>query len=157
MGYPIAETRRYHGRPISANGPPHGKTTSLHRIRVSDDKSTKMRFSLQIIIKLRSLKINTIVCNTIMKFSHSDIGSTGINLGVGPPNMTPMVSIKLLNVPAIFLQFVRSDGTVTALHNALCIAHGYVFMSSCLPVPCQTLPDILWKYESWSKFMETDV
>ena len=30
-----------------------------------------MRFSLQIEIQLKSLKINTVVCNSIMKFSHS--------------------------------------------------------------------------------------
>ena len=80
------ETRRSYYGPFSATGPSHGKTPSLHRIRALDDISTMEWFSYQIEMQLRSLKINTAVCNTIMEFSHSDIESTGIVLGVGPAN-----------------------------------------------------------------------
>ena len=77
MGDPIAEIRRSYDHVISATGPPHGKTTSLHRIRATDDISTIKRFSLQIEMQLMSLKINIVICNTLMEWM------TGIILGVG--------------------------------------------------------------------------
>ena len=83
---PTAETRRCYDRHISATRPSHSKTTSLHRIRPPDDRSTIKRFSLQIEMQLMSLKINRVVCNTRLEFLHSDLKSTGIILGVGPAN-----------------------------------------------------------------------
>ena len=77
MGDPIAEIRRSYNRPISATEPPLGKTTSLHRIRATDDRSTIKRFSLQIEMQLMSLKMNIVRCNTIMEWLRDDRDNSG--------------------------------------------------------------------------------